>query len=249
MSRSTRSLTIAPPQAIPDQDKDYRPRDRGRPKVYVVSDVLLYREGLSSRLQKNDRLEFIGAGPPTEATLIKLGRSSPDAAIVDLAMRDSIGFAQQIHDRVTCARIVAFAVSDIDKRVIACAKAGICGFVPKEGTAEDIVLAVLHAVKGELHCTPRFAAMLLEQLAAVAPEATFETLKHAPKLTPRELEILEQIDRGLSNKEIARFLGISAATVKNHVHQLLQKLSVRRRSQALAFLRGHMAPKASALTA
>lgn len=223
--------------------EEHGARNPRRPKTYVVTDVLLYRDGLSSHLQNHDRIDFVGAGPPSEATLLKLERLSPDAVVMDLAMSDSIGFAAQIRDRVPSTKTVAFAVSDLDNRLVAYAKAGICGYVPKEGTAEDIVLAVLHAVRGELHCTPKFAAMLLGQLAALVPESTVEMLRRAPQLTPRELEILEQIDRGLSNKEIARQLGISSATVKNHVHQLLGKLAVRRRTQALAFLRGHMGAK------
>jgi two-component system nitrate/nitrite response regulator NarL len=220
-----------------------------RPTAYVVSDVLLYREGLSSHLRKNGRLNFVGAGPPTDETLRLLERLSPDAVIVDLAMRDSIVFAEQIRDRVHGAKTVAFAVSDLDKCVVACAKAGICGYVPKDGTAEDIVLTVLAAVRGELHCTPRVAAMLLAQLAALAPETAVDRAARAPKLTPRQQEILEQISRGLSNKEIARLLGISTATVKNHVHHLLEKLSVHRRTQALAVVHGHATVESSELTA
>jgi len=220
-------------------DGDSPAHSRRRPRAYVVTDVLLYREGLSAHLQKNNQLEFIGAGPPTETTLVTLERLRPEALILDLAMRDGMGFAKQVRDRIAETKIVAFAVSEPDKHVIACAKAGICGYVPKDGTVQDIVLAVLHAVKGELLCTPKFAAMLLGQLAALAPESTGSRLEHTAKLTAREMEILEQINRGLSNKEIARKLGISSATVKNHVHQLLGKLGVRRRAQALALLRDH----------
>lgn len=228
---------IGPGSMVPGNDGESRYSDPQRLKAYIVSDVLLYREGLSSHLRKDKRLDFIGAGPPTEATLLALETLSPDAVIVDLAMRDGITFAEQIRDRVRRAKTVAFAVSDLDKCVVACAKAGICGYVPKDGTAEDIVLTVLHAVRGELHCTPKFAAMLLTQLAALAPETRVDKAG-APKLTPRQQEILDQISRGLSNKEIARLLGISAATVKNHVHHVLEKLSVHRRTQALAILRG-----------
>jgi DNA-binding NarL/FixJ family response regulator len=220
-------------------DGDSKPHDRRRPRAYVVTDVLLYREGLSAHLQKTKQLEFVGAGPPTETTLITLERLLPEAVILDLAMHEGMGFAKQVRDRIAQTKIVAFAVSEPDKHVIACAKAGICGYVPKDGTVQDIVLAVLHAVKGELLCSPKFAAMLLGQLAALAPESTRSELEHTAKLTSREMEILEQINRGLSNKEIARKLGISSATVKNHVHQLLGKLGVRRRAQALAFLRDH----------
>lgn len=222
-------------------DGNSQARNRRRPKVYVVTDVLLYRESLSAHLRKNNALEFIGAGSPTEATLTMLERLRPEALILDLAMREGLGFAEQVRDRIAQTKIVAFAVSEPDKNVIACAKAGICGYVPKNGTVQDIVLAVLHAVKGELLCSPKFAAILLGQLAALAPESTGLGLEHTAKLTAREMEILEQINRGLSNKEIARKLGISSATVKNHVHQLLAKLGVRRRAEALARLRDHTA--------
>lgn len=218
-------------------DGDSRPRNRRRPRAYVVTDVLLYREGLSAHLQNNNQLDFVGAGPPTEATLVTLERLLPEALILDLAMHEGMDFARRVRERIAQTKIVAFAVSEPDKHVIACAKAGICGYVPKDGTVQDIVLAVLHAVKGELHCTPKFAAMLLGQVAALAPESARSGLEHTARLTSREMEILEQINRGLSNKEIARKLGISSATVKNHVHQLLGKLGVRRRAQALAFLR------------
>lgn len=221
---------------------------RQRPKAYVVSDVLLYREGLSAHLHKDGRLEFIGSGTPSAETLQLLERLSPDAVIIDLAMRDSLAFAEQIRDRIRRARTIAFAVSDLDAGVVACARAGICGYVSKDGTTEDIVMAVLHAIKGELYCTPKFAAMLLAQLAALAPVAAAEKREPVAKLTPRQQEILEQISEGRSNKEIARLLGISSATVKNHVHQLLERLSVHRRTQASALVRGRLIAASSELT-
>jgi two-component system nitrate/nitrite response regulator NarL len=101
---------------------------------------------------------------------------------------------------------------------------------------------VVHAVRGELLCSPKFAAMLLAQLAAVAPQTVSgrRITDRAAKLTPREREVLDRIGQGLTNKEIARQLGISSATVKNHVHHLLEKLAVQRRSQALAHIRGSL---------
>lgn len=214
------------------------PSGQDCPRAYIVSDVLLFREWLSAHLRKDGRLEFVGAGLPTDHTLLTLEKLAPDAVILDLAMRDSIAFAQQIRDRARHARTIAFAVSDIGQRVVACAKAGICGYVPKEGTADDIVMTVLHAVRGELLCSPKFAAMLLAQLAAVAPQTVSGRLitGRAVMLTPREREVLDKIAQGWTNKQIARHLGISFATVKNHVHHLLEKLAVQRRSQAIAHI-------------
>jgi DNA-binding NarL/FixJ family response regulator len=230
----------APATTFPGDDGEDQASGRRRPKAYIVSDVLLYREGLSSHLHNSDRLDIVGAGPPTEETLRLLERFQPDAVILDLAMRNSIAFAEQIRDRVHRAKTVAFAASELDHHMVACAKARIGGYVLKDGTAEDIVIAVVHAVRDELHCSPKFAAMLLAKLAALAPEATAEGPGRAPKLTPREQQIFGQIGQGLSNKEIARRLGISSATVKNHVHRVLDKLSVHRRTQALAILHGHL---------
>src|SRR5258708_25450108 len=103
MSGSARHLTMAPGYSVACHNDEPRAQSRRPPKIYVVTDVLLYREGLSSHLQKDDRIDFVGAGPPSEATLVKLKQLSPDAVVIDLAMRDSIGFVQHIRDRVTCA--------------------------------------------------------------------------------------------------------------------------------------------------
>jgi DNA-binding NarL/FixJ family response regulator len=143
---------------------------------------------------------------------------------------------------VPAAKLVAFAVSDIDHEIVVGAMAGIAGYVHRDGSVAELVTEVLNAVRGELHCSPRLAARLLQQIASLslgggkggsAPDAN-----EGPRaLTRRESEILGLVDQGLSNKEIARALNISFATVKNHVHHILDKLQVRRRTQALARMR------------
>src|SRR5574338_24277 len=146
MSIPRGASTSAPEELASGKERMDQPNSRRRPQAYVVSDVLLYREGLSSHLYKDGRLEFVGSGTPSAETLQLLERLSPDAVIIDLAMRDSLAFAEQIRDRIRHAKTIAFAVSNLDAGVIACVKAGICGYVPKDGTTEDIVMAVLHAV-------------------------------------------------------------------------------------------------------
>jgi DNA-binding NarL/FixJ family response regulator len=203
-------------------------------KVFVLSDVLLYREGLSRQLEKDRRVELTGAGPPTPELVSTLEFAHPDVIVMDLSMHDSLGIVRRIRERRPEVRIVAFAVSDLSEEIVACAKAGICGYIPKEGTIEDIVMTALHAARGELYCSPKFAAFLLEQVARAGPTPSPPPL--AARLTARECEIVSLMQRGLSNKEIGRGLGISGATVKNHVHSILEKLAVRRRSQVPALL-------------
>jgi DNA-binding NarL/FixJ family response regulator len=129
--------------------------------------------------------------------------------------------------------IVALGVPDVEGDVLACAEAGIAGYVTREASLEELVAVVRSAVQGELRCSPRIAAGLLRRLSALS--------EHGPsaprvRLTARQREIVRLIGQDLSNKEIAHRLGIEVATVKNHVHNLLEKLNVHRRTAAVRLL-------------
>jgi DNA-binding NarL/FixJ family response regulator len=174
-------------------------------KVFVLSDVLLYREGLSRQLEKDRRVELTGAGPPTPELVSTLEFTHPDVIVMDLSMHDSLGIVRRIRELRPEVRVVAFAVSDLSEEIVACAKAGICGYIPKEGTIEDIVMTALHAARGELYCSPKFAAFLLEQVARAGPTPSPPPL--AARLTARECEIVSLMQRGLSNKEIGQHTG------------------------------------------
>ena len=204
-----------------------------RPRVFIISDVRLVRDGLASQLQGDGRLDLRGVGRPDAATLATLVAAPPAAVILDLGVAQGLAFAQSLRAALPATRLVGFAV-DGDAALAEWARTGVCGYVEREGSAADIVAAVLHALCGELYCSPRFAAKLLAQLAALAPAAICNTAA----LTPREQQILHYIGHGASNKDIARRLGISVATVKNHVHHLLEKLAVTRRAQASALFQG-----------
>lgn len=210
------------------------------PTIYIVSDVRLYRDGLTWQLHGDKRLKILGSGSPDAASLLQLAALAPDVVAIDVGAAGALAFACQLRDRRVAVKPVAFAVSGQDSHLGDWARVGMRGFVEKEGSTEDIVASVLHAMRGELYCTPRFAALLLNQVvtedSALVPRRPPGS-PHA-SLTPRELEILHEINQGASNKEIARQLGISSATVKNHVHRVLEKLSVHRRAQATAVLNG-----------
>jgi two-component system, NarL family, nitrate/nitrite response regulator NarL len=114
--------------------------------------------------------------------------------------------------------------------VIPCAEAGVSGFVSAGGSASDVVTAVHSAMRGELVCSPRAAGMLLNHAARPSRGQSTDVL------TAREREIASLMSEGLSNKLIARQLGIQNATVKTHVHNILSKMRVRRRGEAAAQL-------------
>jgi two-component system, NarL family, nitrate/nitrite response regulator NarL len=213
-----------------------------RPTVFIISDVRLYREGLSWNLTRDGSLDVMGSCGHSSIALESLKARAPEAIILDIAMRDGLQLARELHARLPQVKIVAFAVSDIDREILTGAMAGISGYVHRDGSVRDLVNEVLNAVRGELHCSPRLAARLLQQIASLSfgeADASKASGNGDARraLTRREAEILGLVDKGLSNKEIARALNISFATVKNHMHHILEKLHVRRRAQALARMR------------
>jgi DNA-binding NarL/FixJ family response regulator len=120
--------------------------------------------------------------------------------------------------------------------VIACAEAGVSGFIARESSLEELMECVSSVANDDLLCSPRVAAILLQRVKALAA-ANGAATHVPPPLTLRQLEILQLVDAGLSNKEIADRLYLEVSTVKNHVHQILEKLQVRSRSEAAAALR------------
>jgi two-component system nitrate/nitrite response regulator NarL len=219
----------------PDRARDGVAAGAVRPSVCIVSDVRLLRDGLTWQLEKDGRLDVRGSARPDGDGLQMLCAERPDAVVLDLGVPSGLAFVQRLRADLPQARIIGYAIADSGSAIAEWARTGVCGYVEREGDESDIVTTVFHAMRGELYCSPRFAARLLAQVANQAPPQPDDLLD---KLTPRERQILQFLGQGRSNKEIARTLGISVATVKNHVHNLLEKLSLDRRSQASAVLRG-----------
>jgi DNA-binding NarL/FixJ family response regulator len=205
-----------------------------RPRVLIASDVRLYREGLATILAGLGQLSIVAAVAGSDLTHACLAHFGADVVLLDIALPGCLGLPAALRTEVP-VKFIAFAVSDADHAVLACAEAGFAGYVGTHGCAEDLILTIEGALRGEVLCPPKIAGALFRRLAALANS-------HPPDpsisgLTRRELEILELVDRGHSNKEIARRLRIGPATVKNHVHNILEKLHVHRRAEAAAAIR------------
>jgi DNA-binding NarL/FixJ family response regulator len=211
----------------------------GRPAIFILSDVRLYREGLSFSLSQCPEVHVVGAAALGADALADIARCRPGVVLLDFATPHAIDWVRQVDQALPATKVVAFAVGQIDHELIACAEAGIAGFVTRDGSVDDIVRAVLNAQRGHVDCSPHVAGLLFRHVAILS-EAKREAPQR-PVLTRREREIAALVNEGLSNKEIARLLRIGAATVKNHVHNILEKLHVSRRGEAAARLRGEIA--------
>ena len=131
--------------------------------------------------------------------------------------------------------VVALGVEESVEWVIACAEAGIAGYVTDSTSLDELVSRVADAARGEFNCPPHIAASLLRRLAAIGP--LLGSPQGRSRLTSRELEVAALLQEGLTNKQIATRLTIQLPTVKNHVHSILRKLETSTRSDAVAVLR------------
>ena len=204
--------------------------------VLIVNATRIYREGIAVLLGAQPGVRVIGSAGGVPEALAMLANLAPDVVLLDVDMSRSLGAVSDICRLTPAAKVVAVSLEDSTERIIQCAEAGIVGFVTHDGSISDLVGTIRSATSGELPCSPRVAAAMAHRLATLARDNESEFGVRC--LTAREMEVVRLIDRGMSNKEIARQLCIGVATVKNHVHNILEKLHVRRRSQAAALVRG-----------
>ena len=199
--------------------------------IGIVAEVRLYRETLATSLAQHPGFAVAWSAAGLDEALNGIAQSAASVVVVDMATRDALHIIQSVREAAREVSIVAFAAHELDDEIIACAEAGVAAFVPREATVEDLIAAIASAARGEARCSPRTTAVLLRFVSSAASRMSSGPIT---LLTTRERDILELIERGFSNKDIARSLHIQVATVKNHVHSLLEKMHVTSRSEAAA---------------
>jgi DNA-binding NarL/FixJ family response regulator len=185
-------------------------------------------------LTRDGRLRLAGSAESIGTALGYLQNGEADVVLLDMGMPESLAAVRTVAASGRPVKVVALGISETRGDVVSCAEAGVRGYVCRESSLEDLVAAVQCAVNGELHCPPRIAAALMDSVARLAARVTGDD---GVQLTDRELEIAELLDQGLGNRDIARRLHITVATVKVHVHHILEKLGTCRRGEATAKLR------------
>lgn len=215
--------------------------------ILVAGDVRLFRDALATTLSACRGFSLAGTAESSDHVLALLGECTPDLVVFDSTMAGALDLVRSCARTHPTLRFVAVAVTEAEQDVMACAEAGVAGYVPRDGSVDDLVRTLVHVQRGEILCPPRVTGSLFRRLAALAAGQFAPAPPAAGALTQREGEIATLLDGGLSNKEIARRLRIEVATVKNHVHNILEKLHVRRRGEAAAVLRSS-APRYFAAT-
>lgn len=200
-----------------------------RLRVAIIDDHPLFREGVAYTLRSARGLDVVGEGGSADDAVRIARQQAPDIVLLDVSMPGGgIEAARSIARICPDARTIMLTVSETEQDVSQALDAGVKGYVLK-GTSGSRLLETIFAVsRGESYVTPGLAARLLT--LGRRPEPARSTL--LPELTEREGQILAQVARGLTNKEIARAMSLSEKTVKHHMTNVMQKLQVRNRVEA-----------------
>ena len=199
-------------------------------RVLIVDDHPVYRDGLRGLVERAPDLELVGEAENGVAAVTLAAERHPTIVLMDLRMPEMSGIeaTRRIVGTDPTVGVLVLTMSEDDDSLFAAMRAGARGYIPKDADAEELLGAIRAAALGEAIFGASIATRLMSFFAGGARSAAA-----FPELTERELEILEQIAAGRSNAEIGQRLGIAPKTVRNHVANVLNKLEVADRSQAI----------------
>jgi DNA-binding NarL/FixJ family response regulator len=206
-------------------------------RVIVVDDHSLYRRGLQMVLSTEDDIEVVGeAGDGAEA-VARVEELLPDVVLMDVRMprRSGIDACADLKAVAPSTRILMLTSSEEEDDLFGAVRAGASGYLLKDVPAEEVADAIRAVVDGQSLITPSMAGLLLGEFAAMRRRDEERAVGAAPRLSPREMEVLRLLARGMANREIAGQLCISENTVKNHVRNLLEKLQLHSRMEAVVY--------------
>jgi DNA-binding NarL/FixJ family response regulator len=216
--------------------------DGERTRILIVDDHALFRVGISNILEREPDFEVVGEADDSRSAVDRSIETSPDIILMDLSLPSPGGIetTQRIKRELPSTGIIVLAATEDEDALFDSIKAGAAAFILKDVGPDDLVTIIRRVVTGEylindkVFSKPAVASRVLKEFRELAVYGQEAAPIFAP-LSPREVEILDNIAQGMTNKQVAYALSISEQTVKNHMSSILRKLSVNDRTQAVVY--------------
>jgi len=204
-------------------------------RVLICDDHALFRRGLIMVLESEEGIEEVAEAEDGKEAIQQAEEVVPDVVLMDVRMPRMSGIeaTRVIVESVPTAKVLMLTVSDDEEDLYEAVKAGATGYLLKEISIEEVANAIRAVVTGQSLISPSMASKLLSEFNNLARQAQQKVI--APKLTDRELQVLKLVAQGMSNREAAETLFISENTVKNHVRNILEKLHLHSRTEAVVY--------------
>jgi DNA-binding NarL/FixJ family response regulator len=208
-------------------------------RILLVDDQALFRESLGMLLASHPGLEVVGEAPNGAVALERIPELRPHVVLMDLRMPvlDGVSATSQIRAAFPAVQVIALTTFDDDADVFAALGAGAIGYLLKDVSSETLVAAVRSAARGEAFLQPAITTKVVSELQRRTARRAAGAQPLAEPLSERELQILELLAQGATNREIGAALVIAEGTVKNHLTNILGKLGARDRAQAVLLAR------------
>ena len=204
-------------------------------RVLIVDDHALFRRGLQMVLRQEPDLEVVGEAADGHEAIAKAQELMPDVILMDVRMprRTGIEATRRVKELLPHVKILMLTISDEEADLYDAVKAGASGYLLKEISIDEVADAIRAVWAGQSTISPSMAAKLLNEFAAMSKRE--EEALPIPRLTDREMQVLRLVARGLNNRDIAAELIISENTVKNHIRNILEKLHLHSRMEAVVY--------------
>ncbi len=206
-------------------------------KVMIVDDHALFRRGLQMVLEGEKDIEVVAEASDGHEAVEKAEATTPDVVLMDVRMpkRTGIEATATIKDTLPSTKILMLTISDEEADLYEAIKAGASGYLLKEISIDEVSGAVRSVHAGQSLISPSMASKLLTEFAAMVKRKDERAQVPGPRLTDRELEVLKLVAKGMNNRDIGSELFISENTVKNHVRNILEKLHLHSRMEAVVY--------------
>ncbi len=206
---------------------------QGTIRVAVVDDQRLFARGLSGLVDMLPDVEVVGVAYDGEEAIALCRREEPDVVLMDISMpkMDGISATREIRSLLPQSAVIILTAHEEDERVFEGIKAGAQGYLLKDAELEDLSRAIRTVYAGDTIIAPELAQKMLSTFQSGGPKGS----RLVPPLTERELGVIRALAQGMSDRQIARSLGISEKTVRNHTSNIYRKLHIFDRTQAVIY--------------